>query len=94
MACPQQGNHDDCGVSALLFASQMGASADLHLIKAEHTMQLRYYVALCIIEAQLPGLLHAGSLGVSTTGSDQIPGSLSGASKPLLPFAAACSYIS
>ena len=50
----------------------MGASADLQLIKAEHRMQLRYCMALCIIEAQLPGSLHAGSLAVSMTGSDQI----------------------
>ena len=84
MACPQQANFDDCGVFALLFASQLGASADLYLIKAEHTMQYRFYMALCIMEAQLPGLLHAGSSAVSKTGSDQIPGSLSGALKPAL----------
>ena len=93
MACPKQGNYDDCGVFALLFASQLGASADLHLIKAEHTMQYRFYMAFCIIKAQLPGLLHAGSLAASVTGSDQIDLSLSGALKPLFPFAASCSYI-
>ena len=68
----------------------MGASADLHLIKTEHTMQ---HMAFCIIEAQLPGLLHAGSLAALMTGSNQIDLSLSGALKPIFPFAASCSYI-
>lgn len=63
MACrqgrPQQNNYDDCGIFAVMFASQMAMTdaAALHLIKAEHTMQYRFYLALCIIEGTMPGVL-------------------------------------
>ena len=33
----------------------------VHLIKAEETQHYRFYIALCIIGQQLPGLLHAGT---------------------------------
>ena len=47
---PQQNNYDDCGIFAMMFASQMAMTdaAALHFIKAEHTMQYRFYLALCI----------------------------------------------
>ena len=60
MECPQQTNFDDCGIFAMMFASKLGMSRDLHLIKAEAMQNYRLYIALCIIKDQLPGLLCAG----------------------------------
>ncbi len=59
MTCPQQSNFDDCGIFAMMFASQMAVAdaAALHLIKAEHIMQYRFYIAICIIEEKMPGVL-------------------------------------
>lgn len=57
MPHPHQDNHDDCGVFAVLFASQLAAGADLHFIQPERTVHFRLYLALCLLEQQQPGLV-------------------------------------
>ncbi len=58
MTCPQQSKTDDCGVFAMVFASQMVDTAFLNLIQAKHTIEYRFYLALCVIEEKMSGVLH------------------------------------
>lgn len=62
---PQQDNSNDCGVFALLIASQLGVSAGLRQIRPEHTRQYRAYITWCLAQNQVPGVIqplghHAG----------------------------------
>lgn len=49
-----QENGDDCGVFALMFASQLAAGASLQAITPEKIQRLRRYLAYCVLTSRQP----------------------------------------
>lgn len=54
---PKQNNSNDCGIFAMMVASQLGGSHGLEGIKHESMTEMRLQLATCLIKNKWPGYI-------------------------------------